>query len=246
MEINSGYINRLIEELERLPGIGNKSAQRMAYYIVSLPNERVEKLTSAIDNAKKHTHYCKECLTMTDSELSRSRDLARNPADLRGHTNFYPHCTANVETRDESVFAARNVTDGLRFNTFHGEWPYESWGIGARTDAWCRIDFGRDVIAERMALTLRADFPHDAYWVSGHMIDSNGDDMAFELQKTGFIEQYQNGEHQFGTKESTASRSYSTMVKNYTGVIRTLLSCLPEEKQKPAEDSLGDFLRSRK
>ena len=62
MEINSGYINRLIEELERLPGIGNKSAQRMAYYIVSLPNERVEKLTSAIDNAKKHTHYCKECL----------------------------------------------------------------------------------------------------------------------------------------------------------------------------------------
>ena len=123
--------------------------------------------------------------TMTDSELSRSRDLARNPADLRGYTNFYPHCTANVETRDESVFAARNVIDGLRFNTFHGEWPYESWGIGARTDAWCRIDFGRDVIAERMALTLRADFPHDAYWVSGHMIDSNGDDMAFELQKTG-------------------------------------------------------------
>ena len=122
---------------------------------------------------------------MTASELSVSRDLARNPADLRGDTNFYPHCTANVDTRNESVFAARNVIDGLRFNSSHGEWPYESWGIGARTDAWCRIDFGREVIAERMALTLRADFPHDAYWVSGHMIDSNGRDLAFELQKTG-------------------------------------------------------------
>ncbi len=67
-----------------------------------------------------------------------------------------------------------------------------------------------------------------------------------ELRLTGFTETYQNGENQYGTKESTVSRSYSTMVKNYTGVIRTLLSCLPEEKQKPAEDNFGEFLRSRK
>ena len=122
---------------------------------------------------------------MEPEELSALRDLARNPADLRGNTNFYPHCTANVETRNESVFAARNVIDGLRFNTCHGEWPFESWGIGARTDAWCRIDFGREIIAERMALTLRADFPHDAYWVSGHAVDSNGKEIAFDLEKTG-------------------------------------------------------------
>lgn len=122
---------------------------------------------------------------MEASELRRNRDLARNPADLRGNTNFYPHCTANVETRNESVFAARNVIDGLRFNTYHGEWPYESWGIGARTDAWCRIDFGREVVLDRMALTLRADFPHDAYWVSGHMTDSEGNEIAFDLEKTG-------------------------------------------------------------
>ena len=122
---------------------------------------------------------------MADDELASLRDLARNPADLRGDTNFYPHCTANVETRNESVFAARNVIDGLRFNTSHGEWPFESWGIGARTDAWCKIDFGRDVIVSRMALTLRADFPHDAYWVSGHAVDSNGNDTAFDLKKTG-------------------------------------------------------------
>ena len=122
---------------------------------------------------------------MEASELRRNRDLARNPADLRGNTNFYPHCTANVETRNESVFAARNVIGGLRFNTYHGEWPYESWGIGARTDAWCRIDFGREMVLDRMALTLRADFPHDAYWVSGHMTDSEGNEIAFDLEKTG-------------------------------------------------------------
>ena len=121
---------------------------------------------------------------MTDAEIQSERDLARNPSDLRGDISFFPHCTANVETRNESVFAARNVIDGLRFNTSHGEWPFESWGIGAREDAWCRIDFGREVTVRRMALTLRADFPHDAYWVSGHARTSDGAEFAFELQKT--------------------------------------------------------------
>ena len=122
---------------------------------------------------------------LSEQETAVCRDIARNPLDLRGDTDFFPHCTANVETRNESVFAARNVIDGLRFNQTHGEWPYESWGIGAREDAWCLLDFGREVIAENMALTLRADFPHDAYWVSGHMVDSNGDEISFDLQKTG-------------------------------------------------------------
>ena len=122
---------------------------------------------------------------MSGAETSSVRDLARNPLDLRGNTDFFPHCTANVETRGESVFAARNVIDGLRFNTSHGEWPFESWGIGAREDAWCLLDFGREVRADSMALTLRADFPHDAYWVSGHAVDSNNLHFSFTLQKTG-------------------------------------------------------------
>lgn len=122
---------------------------------------------------------------MQPEELRAVRDIARNPLDLRGDTDFFPHCTANVETRNESVFAARNVIDGLRHNTSHGEWPYESWGIGAREDAWCRLDFGREVAVERMALTLRADFPHDAYWVKGHVADSAGRLIAFDLARTG-------------------------------------------------------------
>ena len=120
-----------------------------------------------------------------EAELVRSRNLACNPADLRGDTDFFPHCTANVETRNEACFCARNVIDGLRLNTFHGEWPFQSWGIGAREDAWCLLDLGRPVIAEKMALTLRADFPHDAWWTAGHVVLSDGSDLAFDLQKTG-------------------------------------------------------------
>ena len=117
--------------------------------------------------------------------LHRVRNLACNPADLRGDTDFFPHCTANVETRNEACFCARNVIDGLRLNTFHGEWPFQSWGIGAREDAWCLLDLGRPVIAEKMALTLRADFPHDAYWTSGRVLLSDGGSLSFPLRKTG-------------------------------------------------------------
>ena len=117
--------------------------------------------------------------------LCRARNVSCNPADLRGDTDFFPHCTANVETRNEACFCARNVIDGLRLNTFHGEWPFQSWGIGAREDAWCLLDLGRPVIAEKMALTLRADFPHDAYWTAGHVVLSDGTDLSFPLQKTG-------------------------------------------------------------
>lgn len=122
---------------------------------------------------------------MTAAEVLSRRDLARNPADLRGDTDFFPHCTANVETRNEACFCARNVIDGMRCNTFHGEWPFESWGIGAREDAWCRLDLGREAEIDGMALTLRADFPHDAYWTEGHAVLSDGTDVLFPLKKTG-------------------------------------------------------------
>ena len=122
---------------------------------------------------------------MTEAEITAYRNVACDPADLRGDTDFFPHCTANVETRNEACFCARNVIDGYRLNTSHGEWPFQSWGIGAREDAWCLLDLGRPVQAERMALTLRADFPHDAYWVSGHAVLSDGTDLPFTLEKTG-------------------------------------------------------------
>lgn len=122
---------------------------------------------------------------MTAQEIAARRNLACNPSDLRGDTDFYPHCTANVETRGESCFAARNVIDGMRHSDYHGEWPFQSWGIGAREDAWCLLDFSREVEVDEMALTLRADFPHDAYWVGGHVVLSDGSEIAYDLEKTG-------------------------------------------------------------
>ena len=69
MELYSGYIGKLIEELERLPGIGTKSAQRMAFYLINLPPERVKRLADTIVEAKENVTYCKECYTLTDREL---------------------------------------------------------------------------------------------------------------------------------------------------------------------------------
>jgi len=68
MDIYSNHINKLIEELSRLPGIGSKSAQRLAFYIVNMPDDRVDALTGAITGAKKNVRYCKECFTLTDDE----------------------------------------------------------------------------------------------------------------------------------------------------------------------------------
>ena len=63
MEYYSSHINKLIEEFSRLPGIGAKSAQRLAFHILNLPKEQVEELSSAIVDAKANVCYCKECYT---------------------------------------------------------------------------------------------------------------------------------------------------------------------------------------
>ncbi len=69
MELYSGYIAKLIEELERLPGIGTKSAQRMAFYLINLPQERVKRLADTIVEAKENVRYCEECCTLTDRDI---------------------------------------------------------------------------------------------------------------------------------------------------------------------------------
>jgi len=55
--------------------------------------------------------------------------------------------------------------------------------------------FGRDVEVDEMALTLRADFPHDAYWVAGHAVLSDGADISFSLSKTGDRQRIPLGRH---------------------------------------------------
>ena len=69
MEYYSKQINRLVQELSSLPGIGSKSAQRLAFHILSMPIENVENLSKAILSARENVRYCKECFTLTDEEL---------------------------------------------------------------------------------------------------------------------------------------------------------------------------------
>ena len=69
MNIYGGEVNRLIEELSHLPGIGSRSAQRLAFYIINMPEDRAQALSDAILTAKKNIKYCKECYTITDNEL---------------------------------------------------------------------------------------------------------------------------------------------------------------------------------
>ena len=56
MDIYSGHINKLIEQLSRLPGVGAKSAQRLAFHIINMPKEEVEGIANAMISAKEHIH----------------------------------------------------------------------------------------------------------------------------------------------------------------------------------------------
>ena len=69
MEFYSNEIAKLIEELSALPGIGAKSAQRLAFYILNMPEDNVKALSSAIISAKQNVKYCKCCFNLTDQEI---------------------------------------------------------------------------------------------------------------------------------------------------------------------------------
>ena len=69
MEYYSSQISQLIEELSHLPGIGGKSAQRLAFHIIKEPVEQVQRLADVLVNARKNVRYCKECCTLTDQEI---------------------------------------------------------------------------------------------------------------------------------------------------------------------------------
>ncbi len=77
MEYYSRQISKLIEELSALPGIGSKSAQRLAFHILNMPMDHVEQLSGAILNARKNVRYCKQCFTLTDDELC---PICKNPS----------------------------------------------------------------------------------------------------------------------------------------------------------------------
>ncbi len=118
-------------------------------------------------------------------EINSYRNLARNRYDQHKDTGCFPHATANVETRGEAVFAARNAIDGWKANDYHGEWPYGSWGINRNPDAVICVNFGREILADKLVIYLRADFPHDSWWKEITIQFSDGTTITCQLEKTG-------------------------------------------------------------
>ena len=69
MSVDVAALSQLIEQFERIPGIGHKSAQRMAFYVLNLPEEDAEKFANSILNARKKIHQCAICCNLTEDEL---------------------------------------------------------------------------------------------------------------------------------------------------------------------------------
>lgn len=110
MDIYSNHINNLIEQLSRLPGVGAKSAQRLAFHIIHMSEEDVESLTRAISDAKDNVRYCKECFTLTDEEVC---PICRN--EKRNHRMIM----VVEQTRDLAAYEKTGKYEGV-YHVLHG------------------------------------------------------------------------------------------------------------------------------
>ncbi len=110
MDIYSGHMNKLIEQLSRLPGVGAKSAQRLAFHIINMPKEEVEGLASAMTDAKAHIKYCKECFTLTDDEIC---PICAN--EKRDHSTIM----VVEQTRDMAAYEKTRKYEGV-YHVLHG------------------------------------------------------------------------------------------------------------------------------
>jgi recombination protein RecR len=101
---------RLIGELEKLPGVGPKSAQRLAYYILRIQDDEAQNLAESIISVKQQIHFCRQCFNFTDQELCTiCRDPRRDPSIL---------CIV-AEPRDLMAMDKTNEFKGL-YHVLHG------------------------------------------------------------------------------------------------------------------------------
>ena len=123
-------------------------------------------------------------------EIAQYKNLALNDHDTHTNTACFPHAKANIETRGESVFAARNAINGNCENRSHGKWPYESWGINRDPEALLTLDFGREIYTDKIVLVCRADFPHDNYWKQVELGFSDGTAQTLFLEKSVYPHEF--------------------------------------------------------
>ncbi|MCR5250162.1 MAG: recombination mediator RecR [Lachnospiraceae bacterium] len=110
MELYSKDISSLIEELGALPGIGKKSAERMAFHIINLPHDRVKRLSDSIIHAKENAHYCRECCTLTDADCC---PICSNPKRNHGQIMVVEN------PRDLAAYEKTGKYDGV-YHVLHG------------------------------------------------------------------------------------------------------------------------------
>lgn len=110
MDLYSGHINKLIDELAGLPGIGTKSAQRLAFHIINMPADRVKRLSEALMEARETVRYCKTCYTLTDQEEC---PVCANPK--RDHSTIM----VVENTRDLAAYEKTGKFEGV-YHVLHG------------------------------------------------------------------------------------------------------------------------------
>ncbi|MGX7419778.1 hypothetical protein ACWOFR_13360 [Carnobacterium gallinarum] len=149
-------------------------------YEIPTSEEAVRAYSPKAFIGKKHYSTAR---VATEAEITAYQNLALNPHDQKQESGAYPHAVANVETRNDSTFFARNAIDGVMANQNHGSYPYQSWGINQQADALIRIDFGRNVKIDQVALVLRGDYPHDSYWTEVKLEFSDNSNETLNLDK---------------------------------------------------------------
>ena len=135
MEYYGSQINNLIQHLAALPGIGGKTAQRLAFHIVRMPKDQADALAKSITDAREHVRYCKVCGTMTDAEIC--------PICADGKRD---HSTIMVveNSRDLAAYEKTGKYSGLnchgeekvrRYREVYGDAPIDSFYSDSRSDA---------------------------------------------------------------------------------------------------------------
>ena len=110
MDMYSGHINKLIEEFSALPGIGHKSAQRLAFHLINMPKEKVNRLANIMMEARANVRYCKDCFTLTDREIC---PVCAN--ERRNHKLIM----VVENTRDLAAYEKTGKYDGV-YHVLHG------------------------------------------------------------------------------------------------------------------------------
>ena len=110
MDYYSSQINNLIEQFSTLPGIGQKSAQRLAFHVLNMPEENVRRLSEALIEARTNIHYCRECFTLTDQEICPiCQDASRDHRTIMVVEN----------TRDLAAYEKTRKYNGV-YHVLHG------------------------------------------------------------------------------------------------------------------------------